>query len=338
SLAVQSRPLLIELLTEELPPKALQRLGLAFAEGIRKILDQQHLLADGCAVTDFSTPRRLAVRLDAVLGQAPEQRYTEKLMPAKIGLTEDHEITPALAKKLASKNLEHLTAADLIHESDGKQDYLYAQGVSSGASLDAGLQEALDYAIAHLPIPKVMRYQLADGVTSVKFVRPAHKLVALWGDQVIAIRALGLESGRSTLGHRFMATQEIELADPMAYEQQLLDQGKVVASFTERRAMISRRLQEQAQALDATIGAGDEVEALLDEVTALVEHPTVYVGEFEQQFLSVPPECLILTMRLNQKYFPLFEPGTGKLTHRFLIVSNMRIDDPSHIIEGNQRV
>ncbi|AEC18590.1 glycyl-tRNA synthetase beta chain [Pusillimonas sp. T7-7] len=336
--AAQNRPLLIELLTEELPPKALQKLGLAFAEGIRKVLDQQRLLADGCTVADFSTPRRLAVRLSAVLGQAPEQRYTEKLMPAKIGLTETNEITPALAKKLASKHLEHLTAADLIHESDGKQDYLYAQGVSSGALLDPALQEALDYAITHLPIPKVMRYQLADGVSSVKFVRPAHQLVALWGEQVIDIQALGLKSGRKTLGHRFMSTQVIELTDPNTYEQQLLDEGKVIASFTDRRTLISEQLLEQAQALGATIGTGSEVDALLDEVTALVEHPTVYVGEFEQQFLGVPPECLILTMRLNQKYFPLFEPDTGKLTHRFLIVSNMQIADPSHIIQGNQRV
>src|SRR5690606_28593452 len=140
---------------------------------------------------------------------APEQHYTEKLMPAKIGLTENNEITPALAKKLASKNLGHLTAAELIHESDGKQDYLYAQGVSSGAALKPALQEALDYAIAHLPIPKVMRYQLADGASSVKFVRPAHQLVALWGEEVIAIQTLGLKSGRKTLGHRFMSTHDI---------------------------------------------------------------------------------------------------------------------------------
>ncbi|MCC2597407.1 glycine--tRNA ligase subunit beta [Pusillimonas sp. MFBS29] len=338
SSAVQNRPLLIELLTEELPPKALQKLGLAFAEGLHKILDQHHLLPDGCTVTDFSTPRRLAVRLSAVLGQAPDQNFTEKLMPAKIGLTEAGEITPALAKKLASKNLEHLTAADLIRESDGKQDYLYAQGVSCGALLDPILQEALDYAITHLPIPKVMRYQLADGVSSVKFVRPAHRLVALWGDQVINVQALGLTAGRTTLGHRFMSHGEIELNDPNSYEQRLSDDGKVIASFTERRALIDQQLQAHAQALGATLGTDPEVIALLDEVTALVEHPTVYVGEFEQQFLDVPPECLILTMRLNQKYFPLFEPGTGKLTHRFLIVSNMQTEDPSHIIEGNQRV
>lgn len=335
---VSIQPLLIELLTEELPPKALQKLGLAFAEGIRKTLDQHHLLAPGCRSIDFSTPRRLAVVLSNVLAQAPEQTYTEKLMPAKIGLSNTGDISPALAKKLASKSLGHLSAADLFSESDGKQDYLYAKGVAAGALLADALQEALDYAITHLPIPKVMRYQLADGVSSVKFVRPAHQLIALWGHDIINVRALGLEAGRTTLGHRFMAGRAIDIASPDSYEKQLHDDGKVIASFVARRALISQQLQKQAEALGATIGIGPEVDALLEEVTALVEHPTVYVGEFEEGFLQVPPECLILTMRLNQKYFPLFEPETGKLTHRFLIVSNMQVDNPVNIIEGNQRV
>ena len=335
---IETRPLLVELLTEELPPKALQKLGSAFAEGIRKVLAQHNLLGADCTIVDFSTPRRLAVRLSAALNQAPEQRYTEKLMPAKIGLTEQGEISPALAKKLASKGLEHLAANDLIVESDGKQDYLYAKGVAKGVGLASGLQEALDYAIANLPIPKVMRYQLADGVTSVKFVRPAHSLLALWGSDVVELGALGLQAGRYTQGHRFMAPQAISISSPDTYEQQLIDEGKVVASFTERRSLISQQLQQHAEELGANIGQGAEVDALLNEVTALVEHPTVYVGEFEKQFLDVPPECLILTMRLNQKYFPLFDPGSGKLTHRFLIVSNMYVVDPINIVQGNQRV
>ena len=332
------QPLLIELLTEELPPKALQKLGLAFAEGIRKTLAAHHLLATDCAVRDFATPRRLAVHLDAVLGLAPEQAYTEKLMPAKIGLTEDGQISPALSKKLTAKGLGHLTADDLVHESDGKQDYLYARGLTSGSTLTQGLQEALDYAIGHLPIPKVMKYQLADGRTSVKFVRPAHQLMALWGSDIIDVQALGLPAGRTTQGHRFMCAHPLVITSPDTYAQQLQDEGKVVASFSARRQLIEQALHAQAAALDATIGDDPEVHALLDEVTALVEFPCVYLGEFEQAFLRVPPECLILTMRLNQKYFPLFEPGTGRLTHRFLIVSNMQVDDPVNIIEGNQRV
>lgn len=331
-------PLLVELFTEELPPKALQKLGTAFAQGIHKALQRQQLLGNNCTVTDYATPRRLAVRLSAVLAQAPEQVFTEKLMPAKIGLTETGELSPALAKKLAAKGLEHLTASDLITESDGKQDYLYARGVAAGAALADGLQAALDEAIAGLPIPKVMRYQLADGLTSVKFVRPAHSLVALWGEQVVAISALGLQSGRSTLGHRFMCKQAISITSPDTYESQLLNEGRVVVSFENRREQIRQQLEQQAKALNATIGNEDETWALLDEVTALVEYPTVYVGQFDPQFLEVPPECLILTMRLNQKYFPLFDPATNALTHRFLIVSNMKVDNPAHIIEGNQRV
>lgn len=331
------RPLLVELLTEELPPKALQKLGQSFAQGIEQALRQHDLLAESCTVTDFATPRRLAVRLSAVLQQAPDRDYTEKLMPAKIGLSEQGEITPALAKRLASRGLDHITAADLIIESDGKQDYLFARGTATGATLTDGLQDALDSTLANLPIPKVMRYQLPDG-NSVRFVRPAHGLIALWGDQIINVTALGLTAGRTTSGHRFMGPQELGIPDADQYENRLLDPGKVIASFTERRTLISNQLQEQAGALNSTLGDSPETTALLDEVTALVEHPTVYVGEFETDFLRVPPECLTLTMRLNQKYFPLFDPQTGKLTHRFLIVSNMQVADPGNIIEGNQRV
>ncbi|WP_434645602.1 glycine--tRNA ligase subunit beta [Achromobacter piechaudii] len=332
------RPLLVELLTEELPPKALQKLGQAFAEGVRATLERHGLLAEGCAVTAYSTPRRLAVHLSAVLAQAPDQPYAEKLMPAKIGLTEDGKATPALQKKLAAKGLENIDLATLDRESDGKQDYLIARGTAAGSSLATGLQEGIDNALNGLPIPKVMRYQLADGVTTVKFVRPAHGLVALFGADVVPVSALGMQAGRDTLGHRFMCEGPVSFADADSYAATLAEKGRVVASFEGRRDDIQRQLLEHAGRLSATLGDDPEVAALLDEVTALVEHPTVYVGQFEEQFLQVPQECLILTMRLNQKYFPLFDPATGRLTHRFLIVSNMHTDNPVNIVEGNQRV
>jgi glycyl-tRNA synthetase beta chain len=330
-------PLLVELLTEELPPKVLQKLGDAFADGIRAGLQARGLLAADCQAVPYATPRRLAVRLSAVLAQAPDQDYAEKLMPVKIGLDADGKATPALSKKLAAKGLEKIDLATLARESDGKQDYLVARGTAPGSTLAAGLQEALETALAGLPIPKVMTYQLADGITTVKFVRPAHGLVALFGADVVPVATLGLAAGRTTLGHRFMSQDPISFADADAYEEKLAA-GKVIASFETRRAEIDRQLQTHAQRLGATLGDDPEVAALLDEVTALVEHPTVYVGEFEEQFLHVPQECLILTMRLNQKYFPLFAPQTGKLTHRFLIVSNMQVADPVNIVEGNQRV
>jgi len=332
------RPLLIELLCEELPPKALQALGLAFARAVRDGLAGHGLLSDDDALQDFATPRRLAVRVTRVAAQAQPRPFTEKLMPVAVGLTDGGGFTPALVKKLAAKGLSHLTPADLTRTFDGKQDVLTAQGVADGAMLVDTLQGVLDQAIASLPIPKVMRYQLADGCSSVKFVRPVHALTVLWGDAVIPVTALGLTADRTTQGHRFLGAQRIVVRDANTYEQQLFDEGKVVASLAQRRQSILDQLERQAQALDASLGVQDEVDALLDEVTALVELPAVYVGQFDPAFLDVPPECLILTMRLNQKYFPLFDANTGALTHRFLIVSNMRIDDPANIIEGNERV
>jgi len=337
-MSAQTRPLLVELFTEELPPKALNRLGQAFAEGLRASLDKQGLLASGCTVAAYATPRRLAALFSHVLPQAPDQPYAEKLMPVSVGLAADGSPTPALRKKLAAKGLQDIDPATLSRESDGKQEYLVARGTAAGVQLTPGLQQALDDAVAGLPIPKVMRYQLADGTTTVRFVRPAHGLVALHGADVVPVRVLGLEAGRTVHGHRFLCPAPFELTTASAYEAELAERGKVVAAFATRRADIEAQLQTHAARLGATLGTDPEVEALLDEVTALVEQPAVYVGEFDRRFLDVPQECLILTMRLNQKYFPLFSPETGKLTNQYLIVSNMAIKDPANIIEGNQRV
>ena len=331
-------PLLIELLTEELPPKALQRLSEAFAQNVWQALSEQHLLDQASTLTPFATPRRLAVLISHVRAVAPEQSFTEKLMPVKVGLDANGHATPALLKKLAAKGLEHLEAKDLQQIDDGKQLYLTASGTAAGARLQDALQAIVEDALSNLPIPKVMRYQLADGVTSVNFVRPAHALICLHGERIVPIQVLGLASGQTTRGHRFLHPQPILISQPDQYEQILAAQGQVVASFGKRREQIAQALSEAANRLDATIGDDPAVDALLDEVTALVEAPAIYVGEFEPRFLDVPQECLILTMRLNQKYFPLFNPQTGKLTHQFLIVSNMPIENPAAIIEGNQRV
>ena len=332
------RPLLVELFTEELPPKALAKLGQSFAQGLCHALSQHGLISSNNVVVPFATPRRLAVRLSSVLLVAPDQAFAEKLMPVKVGLDTHGAATPALLKKLAAKGWDHLDVSQLGRESDGKQDYLVASGTAPGAKLTDVLQGAIESAIAGLPIPKVMKYQLADGQTSVKFVRPAHALVTLFGDEVIPAHILGLSAGRLTHGHRFLHPQTITLVSADTYEQQLADTGHVVASFEERRAQIKTLLDAKALELNASLGQDPEVPALLDEVTALVEAPIVYVGSFEERFLAVPQECLILTMRLNQKYFPLFNPTTGALTHQFLIVSNMPTDTPIAIIQGNERV
>lgn len=331
-------PLLVELFTEELPPRALKKLGQAFADSLTQGLAKQQLLAGDSVTVNFATPRRLAAHLSDVLDVAPDQPFTEKLMPVKVGLDANGEATPALQKKLAAKNLTHLTPADLVRESDGKQEYLVAKGTAAGARLKDVLQAVVESALADLPIPKVMRYQLADGETSVRFVRPVHGLVVLHGSDVLPVKILGIDAGNQTRGHRFLSEGNITVTHPDQYAKTLEAQGRVIASFDERRDAIRRQLDDSAAKLGASLGDEADVTPLLDEVTALVEHPTIYVGQFDEKFLAVPQECLILTMRLNQKYFPLFDPSTGKLTHQFLIVSNMQVDDPHHIIEGNERV
>ena len=335
---MSTRPLLVELFTEELPPKALPKLGQAFAQGLHDALQALGLIGTLCVIEAFATPRRLGVKLSAVLSIAPDQSFSEKLMPVKVGLDANGGATPALLKKLAAKGWESMDVSALARESDGKQEYLVASGTAPGAKLNDALQGAIESSIAALPIPKVMKYQLADGETAVKFVRPAHALLALLGTEIIPATILGLQSGRQTYGHRFLHPGALIIESADSYETQLARTGRVTASFALRRAQIAEQLQAQTLKLQASIGTGPEVDALLDEVTALVEAPAVYVGTFEERFLDVPQECLILTMRLNQKYFPLFNKDTGALTNQFLIVSNMPTDKPHAIIEGNERV
>jgi glycyl-tRNA synthetase beta chain len=335
---MSTRPLLVELFTEELPPKALPKLGQAFAQGLHDALQVLGLIGTPCVIEAFATPRRLGVKLSAVLSIAPDQSFSEKLMPVKVGLDANGGATPALLKKLAAKGWESMDVSALARESDGKQEYLVASGTAPGAKLNDALQGAIESSIAALPIPKVMKYQLADGETAVKFVRPAHALLALLGTEIIPATILGLQSGRQTYGHRFLHPGALIIESADSYETQLARTGRVTASFVLRRAQIAEQLQAQTLKLQASIGTGPEVDALLDEVTALVEAPAVYVGTFEERFLTVPQECLILTMRLNQKYFPLFNKDTGALTNQFLIVSNMPTNKPHAIIEGNERV
>lgn len=334
---MSTQPLLVELLTEELPPKALKKLEQAFCDGIHSVLQQHNLLTESCTVKGFSTPRRLAVLFDQVVKQAPDHEYTERLMPSRVGLDESGNMSAALQKRLEAKGLGHVTLQDLHTQSDGKQEYLAYNGIATGTLLADGLQEALDHTITHLPIPKVMRYQLSDG-QDIRFVRPVHGLLAIWGDTVINVSAFGLTADRQTSGHRFMGQRHIRLPHASQYEELLSDQGQVIASFDQRRQLIEVELESTANKLGLSLGNNTEVQELLNEVNALVEKPSIYIGEFEPEFLQVPAECLILTMRLNQKYFPLFDPATGALTNKFLIVSNMQVEDPSNIIEGNQRV
>jgi glycyl-tRNA synthetase beta chain len=342
--------LLIELFVEELPPKALQKLGDAFSSVLFEQLKAQGLTADHSAVTAYASPRRLAAHITAVAAQAVDKAVQQKLMPVSVGLDANGNATPALLKKLQALGAGPEVVAQLKRAPDGKAEALFYDSIVKGASLAEGLQKALSEAIAKLPIPKVMSYQLETdcelpGWSSVNFVRPAHSLVALHGSTVVPVKALGLTAGNHTQGHRFEAkVSPVVLANADVYADTLAKDGAVIASFTERRAEIVRQLDAAA----AKVGGGENSKshgalrpiddaALLDEVTALVERPNVLVCEFEKQFLDVPQECLILTMKANQKYFPLLD-AAGKLTNQFLVVSNITPDDASAVTGGNERV
>ncbi|MDO5288274.1 MAG: glycine--tRNA ligase subunit beta [Pseudomonadota bacterium] len=334
--------LLVELFVEELPPKALKKLGEAFAGQLFEQLKALGLTAGDSVATPYASPRRLAAHITHVAAKAADKPVRTKLMPVAVGLDASGQPTPALLKKLQALGFGPEAAAQLQRAMDGKAEALFLDTVATGATLDVALQKALLEAIAKLPIPKVMTYQLQAGTPlpgwdSVQFVRPAHGLVALHGAAVVPVTALGLNAGRSTHGHRFEAQADpIELPDADSYARLLREQGAVIASFDERRADIAAQLQAAA----AQAGAGlapIQDEALLDEVTALVERPKVLVCQFEKEFLAVPQECLILTMKANQKYFPLLD-AQGKLTHQFLVVSNISPQDASAVIDGNERV
>ena len=332
---MSTKNLLVELFVEELPPKALNKLGEAFSSILFESLKSQGLVEDNSAVTAYASPRRLAVHATNILAIAADKTSTQKLMPVSVGLDASGNATPALIKRLNGMGMDESAVKNLTKQADGKNEALFLDVMQKGIALNEGLQIALNEAITKLPIPKVMTYQLADGWSNVNFVRPAHSLVALHGGDVIAVTALGLTASNQTQGHRFEASVSpviVKSAD--SYAEQLKTEGAVIASFSERRTEIVRQL---------SVAAGKENlkpiedDALLDEVTALVERPNVLLGQFEEIYLEVPAECLILTMKANQKYFPLLD-ANGNLTNKFLIVSNISPDNPSAVIGGNERV
>jgi glycyl-tRNA synthetase beta chain len=327
-----NQTLLVELQTEELPPKALVKLGAAFATGIANGLKARGFLDDASVVTPYATPRRLAVSITSVRATSPDKSIREKVLPVSVALDKDGNPSAPLAKKLAALGFPELKIADLERAQDGKAESFFYTYTAPGSALAGGLQDVLSETVAKLPIPKLMSYQRPDGAT-VQFVRPVHLLLALFGEQVLPLTLLGLDAGRQTMGHRFLSHgQSIAITHADRYADILENEGKVIASASARKESIRAQLLDKAGA--------DQVlmpESLLDEVAALVEWPVVYECHFEEVFLSVPQECLILTMQTNQKYFALTD-AEGKLRSRFLIVSNIATDDPQHIVGGNERV
>ncbi len=329
-----TQTLLIELLTEELPPKALSKLGAAFAAGIVNGLKARDFLEEGSVATSYATPRRLAVSITHVRDTSPDKSIREKVLPVTVALDKEGNPSAPLAKKLAALGFPDLQIADLERAQDGKAESFFYTYTAPGAPLATGLQAALEESVARLPIPKVMSYQRPDGAT-VQFVRPAHSLIALFGDQVLPLHLLGLTASNATQGHRFLTApgkRTVTVPHADAYADTLVQEAKVIPSFEARKEQIRAELLAKA--------GDDKVlmpEALLEEVASLVEWPVVYECRFEDEFLAVPQECLILTMQTNQKYFALTDAG-GKLRSRFLIVSNIATDTPQAIVGGNERV
>ena len=315
-----SATLLVELLTEELPPKSLRALSEALAERALDALAKAGLADAKAALTVYATPRRLAFTIAGVADKAPGREMEVTGPSAK---------APAAALEGFARK-HGLKPGELERRDTPKGPVVLARVQVKGALLDEALAPLLEEALKGLPIPKLMRW----GAGGAQFVRPVHGVVALHGTRVVPATVLGLTAGRRTAGHRFLGERAIELKSADEYASRLEKDGSVIPSFAARRAEIDRQLKEAAIRERASLGGYAD---LLDEVTALVEYPQVYAGGYDAAFLEVPPECLILTMRQNQKYFPLFDDA-GKLVPRFLIVSNMRAADARHIVAGNERV
>ena len=330
-----TQTLLVELLCEELPPKALAKLGEAFATGVFNGLKSRDLIDTSAVATTFASPRRLAVSITQVRTVSPAKTIRDKVLPVAVALDANGNASAPLLKKLAAMATSLVgnapTLSDLERAIDGKAESFFYTYQAPGVALQDALQQILNDVSAKLPVPKMMSYQRPDGST-VQFVRPMHGLVALHGSEIVPVSLLGLSAGRSTLGHRFLSTGEVTVAHADVYATTLEESGKVIANPATRKEKIRAALLTAAGAYQVLMP-----ESLIDEVSALVEWPVVYTCHFDEQFLSVPQECLILTMQTNQKYFALTDTN-GKLRSRFLIVSNIATEDPQHIIGGNERV
>lgn len=328
-------PLLLELLTEELPPKSLKKLGLSFSDGITQSLKSQGLLSDTSVTTSFATPRRLAVHISDVLVKAPDRRAQEKLLPVSIALDSSGQATAPLLKKLSSLGYPDTPISALEKQGIDKSETFYLTVDIQGVELSKGLQTAVESTISKMPIPKVMRYQIGAGtkdVQDVEFIMPAHGILSLHGSNLITIKALGLSSSNTTLGHRFLSSGIIKIEHADQYVETLRNSGKVIASYEERMQTMRSELMQASQGKQVLMP-----DSLLEEVCSLVEWPAVYICQFEEEFLAIPQECLILTMQTNQKYFAMTD-ANGKLSNQFLIVSNIETKTPEAIISGNERV
>lgn len=323
--------LLIELLTEELPPKSLKKLSEAFAGGVFDGLKEKYFASERSKVEAFATPRRLAVRVSNVLAKQLDRVVERKGPSVQAGLDASGQPTPALLGFARSCGAD---VSKLARKKDEKGEYFLFSAKQKGEPLADHLSAIVEASLKKLPVAKLMRW----GALDVQFVRPVHGLIALHGAKIVPAEVLGLKSGNKTLGHRFLSKGAVIVRRAADYEKALEKNGKVVASFEKRRDAIVKELDKAAAKLgkNASWRLGKEMD-LVDEVTSIVENPRVYVGSFDEAFLEVPRECLIVSMQQHQKYFPVAD-GQGKLQSKFLFVANMQPKDASQIVHGNERV
>ena len=316
---------LVELGTEELPPKALHELEQAFANGVRKGLTDAGLAhAD---VLSFATPRRLAVLVKRLASRQPEQNVKRRGPPVSAGFDASGQPTRAA---LAFAESCGVPLDSLQRLDEGKGLFLFFIGTKAGTQTVELLPGIVQASLDALPIPKRMRWGAGDA----EFVRPVHWLVMLFGKDVVPASVLGVPAGNLTRGHRFMAPKEIRVTSPAAYAKALRDRGRVVADFAERREVIRAGVTAKAEEAGGRAVLSD---ALLDEVTALVEWPVPLAARFEERFLSLPREVLIATLQDHQRYFPI-EDANGRLIAGFITVSNIESRAPAQVRAGNERV
>ena len=327
--------LLIELFTEELPPDSLESLSDQFGKTITSELLSKNLI-DTSDFQTYATPRRIAVNIKSVIKEAEDEERLIKLMPYSIGFDEYNNPTQPLIKKLSSID-EAIKTKDLEIIEENNKKFIYVLKKIKGFRLEDGLGDIIKNALKKLAIKKVMSYQLKDGWTSVNFVRPMRGLIVLHGKQILNVSILGCSSSNTTLGHRFESKKEIiTIKHADDYEETLATEGNVITCFDKRKTKIKTDIKVALSELGEDFYITED-EALTDEVTSLVEMPNILIGNFEEKFLSIPEECLTLTMKTNQKYFPIFNKKSG-LTNRFIIVSNISPENSYQVTHGNEKV
>ena len=333
---MQKNNLLIELLCEELPPKTQKKLSDTFAEFIVEKLNDNKLI-DQKSYEVISTPRRMGVIIQNVISQANNELKRIKLMPKKIGFDANDKPTNPLLKKLESIGETEAVLKNIIYDQENDQEVLYLDKEFEGVSLKAILPEIVEESIKNLPIAKTMSYQLDDGWSTVNFVRPAKNILVKYGSETLSINILGLISNNQTLGHRFMSNSQVLTINHVDdYASQLAKEGNVITSFDQRKKRIWDGINSAVKKIDTTYHVKEDHD-LLEEVTSLVEMPEIMIGHFEEKYLQVPQECLELTMKANQKYFPILN-SKGGLTNFFIITSNLNPKNQQKIIEGNEKV